>query len=143
VLDEVCYRNQASESVCCLINLACNYLFSLIIILTVLQDFVSELALIYRTKKHPAFRYDESRPNEFVVRHNPGEVTYIVEDFLVKNRDLLARSLAELMQSSTHALVRELFAGSTSSERKTGTTSVASRYLVHFTNPSFCFVSVH
>ena len=43
----------------------------------------------------------QSNPGGFVIHHYAGQVTYSVEGFCERNRDLLFPDLIELMQSSS------------------------------------------
>nr|AAQ88310.1 myosin A [Gregarina polymorpha] len=47
----------------------------------------------------------------FIVAHTIGEIQYLVEGFLFKNKDVLRAELVEVVQASTNVVSKELFAG--------------------------------
>ncbi|XP_039275959.1 unconventional myosin-Ie [Nilaparvata lugens] len=55
----------------------------------------------------------------FTIHHYAGSVTYNVEGFCDKNRDVLFTDLIELMQDSNNAFIRELFTDSVPNDTKT------------------------
>jgi len=90
---------------------------------------VNDITLVHKSK--PIFSFDPKQPRKFKVKHSPGEVTYEVGDFLVKNRDVLARGLIDLMQASSDSILRELFVQMKDIQKhQQGKTSVGSFYLV-------------
>lgn len=105
LLDEVCYRQHATDAL-----------------------FVAELG---------TFATGTSRGNrrsmhglspetlQFSVHHAPGPVQYYADGFLVKNRDILASSLENLLKESDNSLVVELFAH----PAEKGQTSIAKFYI--------------
>ena len=63
--------------------------------------------------KHASFvasKFNTAQGVEFGVRHYAGSVIYRVEGFLTKNKDTLNDNLAKLMTTSSHELVKDLFA---------------------------------
>ncbi|RZF44012.1 hypothetical protein LSTR_LSTR007284 [Laodelphax striatellus] len=55
----------------------------------------------------------------FTIHHYAGSVTYNVEGFCDKNRDVLFSDLIELMQDSNNAFIRELFTDTVPNDTKT------------------------
>lgn len=76
-------------------------------------------------KSSKIFHIDSKAPNRFGITHGPGAVFYTVDQFLLKNRDLLASSLEKLMQDSGADLIKGLFTPSRVKPK-----SVSSLYLV-------------
>lgn len=54
-------------------------------------------------------KFDAKR---FVINHYAGDVTYEIEGFMEKNKDLLSDNIMETMSSSAHPLVQKLFPAS-------------------------------
>ncbi|XP_075216177.1 unconventional myosin-Ie-like isoform X2 [Lycorma delicatula] len=71
------------------------------------SDFHKKLNAEVGKHKH----YSQSTDG-FVIHHYAGSVTYCVDGFCDRNRDVLFQDLIELMQSSTNPFIRELFADS-------------------------------
>lgn len=63
----------------------------------------------------------------FIVHHYAGKVSYDVEGFCERNRDVLFTDLIELMQSSEHSFIQALFPENIQSEKKGRPTTVASK----------------
>ncbi|XP_025027120.1 unconventional myosin-Ie-like [Python bivittatus] len=73
---------------------------------------------------HPHFN---SWNKGFVVHHYAGKVSYDVEGFCERNRDVLFTDLVELMQSSEIPFIRDLFPESLSMEKKGRPTTAGSK----------------
>lgn len=82
LLDQVCYRLDAAD-----------------------VDLLNEISLVH--KSNPLIKVSSS--SAFTVQHGPSTVTYTIGSFLVKNRDIMASSLENLMSGSKDALLAELF----------------------------------
>jgi myosin heavy subunit len=93
ILDQVCYRLDASD-----------------------ENLLSELALVHKT--NALLKVDDKG---FSIQHGPGPVSYVVGSFLVKNRDVMAAALENLMSSSKEQLLASLF---TNGRPRTSNTSV-------------------
>lgn len=66
--------------------------------------------LHYESRTQPKFLTDKSLPRDsFRVRHYAGCVTYCIDGFLEKNKDLLFPDLARLMYQSKNSLGKSLF----------------------------------
>jgi myosin heavy subunit len=68
------------------------------------EKFVSKLNQIFdenAATKSIYFARQRRSPMDFAVRHFAGDVTYCAKDFMEKNKDALAESLMEQMQTST------------------------------------------
>ncbi|XP_077175772.1 unconventional myosin-Ie-like isoform X3 [Paroedura picta] len=73
---------------------------------------------------HPHFN---SWNRGFVIHHYAGKVSYDVEGFCERNRDVLFTDLIELMQSSELAFIRDLFPENLSAEKKGRPTTAGSK----------------
>ncbi|XP_063173201.1 unconventional myosin-Ie-like [Candoia aspera] len=73
---------------------------------------------------HPHFN---SWNKGFIVHHYAGKVSYNVEGFCERNRDVLFTDLVELMQSSDIPFIRDLFPESLSMEKKGRPTTAGSK----------------
>uniref|UniRef100_H3AAN7 Myosin IEb n=1 Tax=Latimeria chalumnae TaxID=7897 RepID=H3AAN7_LATCH len=63
----------------------------------------------------------------FVVHHYAGQVSYDVEGFCERNRDVLFTDLIELMQSSEFPFIRDLFPENLNAEKKGRPTTASSK----------------
>jgi len=63
----------------------------------------------------------------FIIRHYAGVVTYNVEGFCDRNRDVLFADLVELMQSSSNAFLRSLFPDPINTNSKSRPTTAGSK----------------
>jgi myosin heavy subunit len=111
-LDEVCYRQTSTD-----------------------EDLVRELSMAHAGKPNSVFHSDTKEANRFGVEHGPGVVWYNADNFILKNRDLLASSLSSLMQESGHSLIKDIFLNSTKNQSQTPRSprleqSVSALYLV-------------
>lgn len=77
-----------------------------------------------RLKAHRVLRDDEG----FLIRHFAGAVCYQTKQFIEKNNDALHASLEGLVQESSNALVRNLFATLNSQKGKLSFISVGSKF---------------
>ena len=59
--------------------------------------------------KHPFYKKSLKAPNDFVIRHFAGEVTYRSDDFMEKNKDTLAETLTNALEHSSNSLVKTIF----------------------------------
>ncbi|XP_032089957.1 unconventional myosin-Ie-like [Thamnophis elegans] len=73
---------------------------------------------------HPHFN---SWNKGFIIHHYAGKVSYDVEGFCERNRDVLFPDLVELMQSSEIPFIRDLFPESLSTEKKGRPTTAGSK----------------
>ena len=60
-----------------------------------------------RTKQ--LYQHVYSVLSRFVIHHYAGEVTYDVEGFVERNKDVLFVDLVELMKSSRNTFIQQLF----------------------------------
>lgn len=67
-------------------------------------------------KDHPYLSTNPLHQDQFSIRHYAGTVTYTVDGWLDKNRDLLKDDLEDLLRSSGDAIVRQLVPTALSSE---------------------------
>ncbi|KAL0134329.1 hypothetical protein PUN28_001256 [Cardiocondyla obscurior] len=67
-------------------------------------------------KQHAHF---QDTSDGFAIRHYAGVVSYSVDGFCDKNRDVLFLDMVELMQTSTNSLVRELYPQENAGKTKT------------------------
>lgn len=63
----------------------------------------------------------------FIIHHYAGKVSYNVEGFCERNRDVLFNDLIELMQSSEHPFIRVLFHENLQAEKKGRPTTAGSK----------------
>ncbi|XP_063311934.1 unconventional myosin-If isoform X1 [Pelobates fuscus] len=63
----------------------------------------------------------------FVIHHYAGKVSYDVEGFCERNRDVLFNDLIELMQSSEYQFIQSLFPEKLDSDKKSRPTTVSSK----------------
>ncbi|XP_054854598.1 unconventional myosin-Ie-like [Eublepharis macularius] len=73
---------------------------------------------------HPHFN---SWNKGFVIHHYAGKVSYDVEGFCERNRDVLFTDLIELMQSSELSFIRDLFSENLNAEKKGRPTTAGSK----------------
>ncbi|XP_015265580.1 PREDICTED: unconventional myosin-Ie-like [Gekko japonicus] len=73
---------------------------------------------------HPHFN---SWNKGFVIHHYAGKVSYDMEGFCERNRDVLFTDLIELMQSSEISFIRDLFPESLNAEKKGRPTTASSK----------------
>lgn len=79
--------------------------------------------------RNPAFgRPRNMDPKCFVIRHYAGEVTYNCDGFLDKNRDTLTEDLVTMLQTSSHALLNELYPPSESISRADRKSSLSKQF---------------
>lgn len=110
LLDAICYRQDASDEL-----------------------FVTELgSFAVGTPRGNTRCIHSVNPDtlRFDVHHAPGPVQYNAKGFVVKNRDILAASLEQLMRDSKSALCASIFEKNNMSERSSSSsTSVAKMYM--------------
>lgn len=82
LLDQVCYRLDATDS-----------------------DLLSELALVHKSNAFLTLNGNTG----FSLQHGPGSVSYSIGSFLVKNRDVMAASLENLLASSKEEILAKLY----------------------------------
>ncbi|XP_053133870.1 unconventional myosin-Ie-like isoform X2 [Hemicordylus capensis] len=80
---------------------------------------------------HPHFN---SWNKGFVIHHYAGKVSYDVEGFCERNRDVLFTDLIELMQSSELPFIRDLFPESLNAEKKGRPTTAGTKIKKHANN---------
>ncbi|XP_068083790.1 unconventional myosin-Ie [Anabrus simplex] len=106
VMDDVCATMHAVESD----------------VIIFLCTFLQKLATASGSHQH-----FQSCKEGFVIHHYAGIVTYNVEGFCDRNRDVLFPDLVELMQSSTNPFLRSLFPDQVSSSSKSRPTTAGSK----------------
>lgn len=73
------------------------------------SKFMADLTRMHRGN-HPYFDVPRFANNQFVVKHFAGDVTYVVDGFIEKNRDTLFHHLASTMKASDNAFLADIFA---------------------------------
>ncbi|CAB1324287.1 unnamed protein product, partial [Coregonus sp. 'balchen'] len=63
----------------------------------------------------------------FVIHHYAGKVSYEINGFCERNRDVLFTDLIELMQSSEHDFIRSLFSENLNTDKKSRPTTASSK----------------
>ncbi|GFR06154.1 unconventional myosin-Ie [Trichonephila clavata] len=69
----------------------------------------------------------QSSGNDFVIHHYAGKVTYSVEGFCEKNRDVLFTDIIQVMQSSESSFIRNLFPENVSGTVRSRPTTAGSK----------------